>query len=181
MAACRPRGPGKYGSCTDRAGLRYHSGRKEGSPMANSHTLPALLLIGDGLGDRAVPELGGKTPLEAADTPTLDALAAECESGLMDPIGPGIRGGSDTGHLAILGYDPYHYYPGRGPFEAIGIGMDVQRGDLAFRCNFSTVDENLVVLDRRAGRISEGSTELAAALNGLKIEDVTCCFTESIA
>lgn len=147
----------------------------------NSNTYPALLLIGDGLGDRAVPEFGGKTPLEQAHTPTLDALAAEGESGLMDPIAVGVRGGSDTGHLAILGYDPYKYYPGRGPFEALGIGMDVQRGDLAFRCNFSTVDKNLVVLDRRAGRITEGTTELAAALNGLVIEDVTCFFKESIA
>ncbi len=148
---------------------------------ANSETFPGLLLIGDGLGDRAVPELDGKTPLEAAHTPTLDRLAAEGESGLMDPIGVGIRGGSDTGHLAILGYDPYRYYPGRGPFEALGIGMDVQRGDLAFRCNFSTVDAELTVTDRRAGRIQEGTTELAAALNGLQIEDVTCYFKESIA
>jgi 2,3-bisphosphoglycerate-independent phosphoglycerate mutase len=147
----------------------------------HSDTYPALLLIGDGLGDRAVPELGGKTPLEAANTPTLDRLAAQGESGLMDPIGPGIRGGSDTGHLAILGYDPYQYYPGRGPFEAIGIGMQVQPGDLAFRCNFSTVDADLTVTDRRAGRITEGTTELAAALDGMQIEDVTCYFKESIA
>ena len=85
---------------------------------ATSDNLPALLLIADGLGDRRVPELDGKTPLEAAKTPTLDRLAAEGESGLMDPIGVGIRGGSDTGHLALLGYNPYEYYPGRGPFEA---------------------------------------------------------------
>jgi len=148
---------------------------------AHSDIYPALLLIGDGLGDRAVPELGGKTPLEAANTPTLDRLAAEGESGLMDPIGVGIRGGSDTGHLALLGYDPYKYYPGRGPFEALGIGMSVARGDLAFRCNFSTVDDGLIVLDRRAGRIKDGTAELAAALNGLQIEDVTCYFKESIA
>lgn len=148
---------------------------------AHSDTLPALLLIADGLGDRRVPELGGKTPLEAANTPTLDRLAAEGESGLMDPIGVGIRGGSDTGHLALLGYNPYEYYPGRGPFEALGIGMDVQPGDIAFRCNFTTVDDNLVVVDRRAGRISEGTTELANALNGLQIEDVTFFFKESIA
>jgi 2,3-bisphosphoglycerate-independent phosphoglycerate mutase len=146
-----------------------------------SDTYPALLLIGDGLGDRAVAELGGKTPLEAANTPTLDRLAAEGESGLLDPIGAGIRGGSDTGHLALLGYDPYKYYPGRGPFEALGIGMEVQRGDLAFRCNFSTVDSKLTVLDRRAGRILEGTTELAAALDGLQIEDITCRFKESVA
>lgn len=146
-----------------------------------ANTFPALLLIGDGLGDRAVPELGGRTPLEAANTPTLDRLTAQGESGLMDPIGPGIRGGSDTGHLAILGYDPYVSYPGRGPFEALGIGMDVQRGDIAFRCNFSTVDDNLVVRDRRAGRITAGTTELASALNGMRIEDAAAFFKESVA
>jgi 2,3-bisphosphoglycerate-independent phosphoglycerate mutase len=148
---------------------------------ASASTYPGLLLIGDGLGDRPVPELGGKTPLEAARTPTLDRLAAEGESGLMDPIAPGVRGGSDTGHLAILGYDPYRYYTGRGPFEALGIGMDVQRGDLAFRCNFSTVDDSLVVRDRRAGRITEGTKQLAEAVDGLRFEDVEAHFKESIA
>lgn len=99
----------------------------------------------------------------------------------MDPIAPGIRGGSDTGHLSILGYDPLRHYTGRGPFEAMGIGLDVRGGDLSFRCNFATVDDALVVRDRRAGRISEGTGELAAALDGMQIEDVTCRFKESIA
>jgi 2,3-bisphosphoglycerate-independent phosphoglycerate mutase len=141
----------------------------------------ALLLIADGLGDRPVPELGGLTPLEAAKTPALDRLAAEGECGMLDPIGPGIRGGSDTGHLAILGYDPYRYYPGRGPFEAMGIGLEVHPGDVAFRCNFGTVDDNLHVYNRRAGRISAGTRELAAALDGFEHEGVVCRFKESIA
>ena len=146
--------------------------------MESTH---GLLLIGDGLGDRPVPELDGLTPLEAARTPTLDRLVREGEAGLMDPVAPGVRGGSDTGHLALLGYDPYQYYTGRGPFEAMGIGLPVQRGDISFRCNFATVDENMVVLDRRAGRITEGTAELAQALNGMRIEDVTCLFKESVA
>ena len=141
----------------------------------------AILLIGDGLGDRPVPELGNKTPLEAADKPNMDRLAAEGECGIMDPIAAGVRAGSDTSHLAILGYDPYKCYTGRGPFEAAGIGMDVQKGDIAFRCNFTTVDENMIVTDRRAGRITEGTEELAATVNGMKIEDVTCLFKESVA
>jgi len=99
----------------------------------------------------------------------------------MDPIAPGIRAGSDTSHLAILGYDPFTTYTGRGPFEAAGIGMDVRKGDIAFRCNFATVDEDMVVLDRRAGRIEEGTHELAAAVHGMQIEDVTCYFKESVA
>lgn len=140
-----------------------------------------LLLIADGLGDRPCPELEGRTPLEAARTPTLDRLAREGECGLLDPIAPGIRGGSDTGHLSLLGYDPFKTYSGRGPFEAAGIGLEVKGGDLSFRCNFATADENLVVRDRRAGRISEGTRELARALDGMQIEDVTCFFKESVA
>lgn len=141
----------------------------------------ALLLIADGLGDRPIAELGGKTPLEATDKPNLDLLAAEGECGIMDPIAPGVRAGSDTSHLAILGFDPYKYYTGRGPFEAAGIGMDVRKGDVAFRCNFTTVDENLVVIDRRAGRITEGTDQLAAAVNGMEIEGVQVIVKESVA
>lgn len=149
--------------------------------MSASDVTPALLLIADGLGDRYCPELGGKTPLEAANTPTLDRLAAAGETGLLDPVDVGVRGGSDTGHLSILGYDPYQYYTGRGPFEALGIGMDVRPADVAFRCNFATVDENLVVTDRRAARISEGTAELAAAVNGWEFGGVVCLVKESIA
>jgi len=149
--------------------------------MASLMNPRGLLLIGDGLGDRPCPELEGQTPLEAANTPTLDRLAREGECGMMDPIAPGIRGGSDTGHLSILGYDPFQYYTGRGPFEAMGIGLDVRGGDLSFRCNFSTVDDSLVVRDRRAGRITEGTAALAAALDGMQIEEVTCRFKESVA
>ncbi|MCS7300850.1 MAG: 2,3-bisphosphoglycerate-independent phosphoglycerate mutase [Fimbriimonadales bacterium] len=140
-----------------------------------------LLLIADGLGDRPVASMGNKTPLEYASTPTLDRLAREGECGLMDPIAPGVRAGSDTAHLAILGYDPYKVYQGRGPFEALGIGMEVRGGDVALRCNFSTVDDTLRVLDRRAGRITEGTAELADAVNGVEIEGVQCFFKESVA
>lgn len=140
-----------------------------------------LLLIADGLGDRPVPSMGNKTPLEYASTPTLDRLAREGECGLMDPIAPGIRAGSDTAHLAILGYDPYTVYQGRGPFEALGIGMEVRGGDVALRCNFSTVDSGMRVVDRRAGRITEGTAELAQAVNGVEIEGVQCFFKESVA
>lgn len=140
-----------------------------------------LLLICDGMGDRPHPDLEGKTPLEYAKTPTLDRLAREGECGLMDPIAPGVRAGSDTAHLAILGYDPFKVYQGRGPFEALGIGMEVRGGDVALRCNFSTVDESWRVIDRRAGRITEGTHELAEAVNGVEIEGVKCYFQESVA
>lgn len=141
----------------------------------------ALLLIADGLGDRPIKALNGKTPLEASAKPNIDKLAADGECGLMDPIAPGIRAGSDTSHLALLGYDPYTYYTGRGPYEAAGIGMDVRQGDIAFRCNFTTVDDHMVITDRRAGRISCCTDQLAEAVNGMEIDGVQVIFKESVA
>ncbi len=140
----------------------------------------AVLIILDGAGDRANKELGYKTPLQYAKTPNLDKLARISMVGLMDPIAPGIRAGSDTAHLNLLGYNPYEVYTGRGPFEAAGLDMDVKPGDIAFRCNFATVDDNLVVLDRRAGRIKEGTHELAEALDGMKIGDVQFFVKEGV-
>jgi 2,3-bisphosphoglycerate-independent phosphoglycerate mutase len=133
------------------------------------------------MADRPVAELESRTPLEAADHMNMDTLALQGECGPMDPIAPGIRAGSDTSHLAILGYDPYKCYTGRGPFEAAGIGMDVKKGDVAFRCNFTTVGPDMTVIDRRAGRIETGTDQLAAAVNGMVIEDITCFFKESVA
>ena len=140
-----------------------------------------VILIGDGMGDWPVAELEGLTPIEAANTPNLDRLAREGENGLMDPIAAGVRAGSDTAHLAILGFDPYKYYTGRGPFEALGIGMEVKRGDICFRVNFATVNDSLEITDRRAGRITEGTDQLAKALNGLTHGDCTFLFKESVA
>ena len=143
-----------------------------------------LILLCDGVADRPVEELDGKTPLEAARTPNFDHLARRGENGILDPVAPGVRPGSDTAHLALLGYDPYEYYTGRGPFEALGVGMDVRPGDVAFRCNFATVEERdgeLFVTDRRAGRITEGTAELVSPLNGVELDGVTCFIKESTA
>jgi len=139
-------------------------------------------MIIDGMADRPIKDLGYKTPLEAANTPNMDKLAEMGINGIMDPIRPGIRAGSDTSHISILGYDPYEVYTGRGPFEAAGIGLDVIAGDIAFRCNFSTQDENGLIIDRRAGRIREGTEEIAKSINSLKLEgfeDVEIIFKES--
>ena len=130
--------------------------------MASS--IKQIIFLGDGIGDRPVPALGGKTPLEYQETPALDLVAREGECGLMYPIRPGLPAGSDTAHMALLGYDPFQYYLGRGPFEAKGAGLDVRPGDLAFRCNFSTLTGG-VISDRRAGRIKSGTAQLADALN----------------
>ncbi len=126
-----------------------------------------LLVILDGLGDRPI---NGKTPLSEAKTPNLNKLAEMGINGIMDTISPGIRPGSDTGHLSLLGYDPYKYYTGRGPIEAAGAGIDVKPGDVAFRVNFGTVKGegksvfDKIVVDRRAGRISE-TDPLEKAIN----------------
>lgn len=142
----------------------------------------AVLLVMDGLGDRPLKELGNKTPLEAAETPTFDRLAAEGQSGLMNVIGPGITPGSDTAHLALFGYDPLADYPGRGPLEAFGAGLETKPGDVAFRANFATVDSNMVVLDRRAGRTfsPKEQAELQAALDGIEIDGVKVRFLATV-
>jgi len=151
------------------------------SRKALSYTFPiffcmkALVVICDGMGDRPIEELGKKTPLEVARTPNMDELAARGINGTMHPIGPGIRAGSDTSHLAILGYDPFKVYTGRGPFEAAGLGIELKPGDIAFRCNFATIDENMVVTDRRAGRIKD-TTELAKIINTLTLPGVEIIF-----
>lgn len=142
--------------------------------------MKGIIMIVDGMGDRPLKELGYKTPLEAAKTPNMDKMAKMGINGIMDPIKPGIRAGSDTSHISILGYNPYQVYTGRGPFEAAGVGVDVMPGDIAFRCNFSTADTNGIIIDRRAGRIREGTEEIAKTINSMDIdEDVEIIFKES--
>ncbi|MDI9497502.1 MAG: 2,3-bisphosphoglycerate-independent phosphoglycerate mutase [Bacillota bacterium] len=137
-----------------------------------------LLAIADGVGDRPVECLGGRTPLEYARKPTLDALAATGSSGIMDLYKLGSPVGTDLGHMLLFGYE-YADYPGRGPIEAFGEGVELQAGDVAFRANFATVDSELVVVDRRAGRIRQDTDKLAAALNGMQIEDIRVVFKEA--
>lgn len=130
-----------------------------------------ILIICDGLGDRPVKELERKTPLEFAKTPNLDKLAQMGISGAMNTVDIGVRPGSDTAHLALLGYDPDVYYTGRGPFECAGVGMEMLPGDISFRANMGTVDDELNVIDRRAGRIDD-TEEIIKALNHTKIDGV---------
>ncbi len=142
-----------------------------------------LLVVCDGLGDRSVPSLNGKTPLEYANTPNLSALASKGIQGLVDVIGPGIIPGSDAGHLSLFGYRHEDYYTGRGPFEALGLGMKLKPSDVAFRCNFATIDSGGTVTDRRAGRYIEEAKELASAVNAIKLTakpKVDFSFKESI-
>ncbi len=128
-----------------------------------------ILLIIDGLGDRPSPSLKWLTPLQAAEIPNMDLMAAKGLLGMQYPIAPGIPPGSDSGHLSIFGYDLNREYPGRGVFEALSEGV-VSDG-VIFRANFSTVREEngkLVVVDRRAGRIEgEDAFSLASELKEL--------------
>ena len=137
-----------------------------------------LLIVCDGLSDRPSKEFGMKTPLQVAKKPAMDALAKHGLNGTMDVIGHGVIPGSDTAHLALFGYDPYKLYTGRGPIEAAGAGLDIVKGDVAFRCNFATVNKSMRVTDRRAGRIKVGTHALAQALDRIKIKDVEIRFRE---
>ena len=128
---------------------------------------PTLLLVIDGLADRPVRALGGRTPLQAATTPTLDRLAREGQCGLADPVAPGVVPDTAAGSLALLGQSPLALK--RGPTEALGAGMALYPDDVALRGNFATVGEDGQVVDRRAGRIREGAKELAAAIDRLPL------------
>ena len=131
-----------------------------------------ILLVMDGLGGLPL-EPGGKTELETACTPNLDALAAKSILGLTQPAGPGITVGSGPGHLAIFGYDPIENEIGRGALEALGVDFELGPDDVAARGNFCSVDGNGIITDRRAGRIpTEISCELIMLLNNIKVDGV---------
>ena len=129
-----------------------------------AHTKITMIIM-DGLGGLPL-EPGGKTELETAHTPHLDALAGLSALGLSEPVGPGITVESGPGHLALFGYDPLQYRIGRGVLEAVGVGFDLSPNDVAVRGNYCTVDASGAVTDRRAGRIKdEISRELSRLLS----------------
>ena len=111
-----------------------------------------VLLVVDGLGGLARPETG-RSELETANLPNLDAMARESACGLTMPVLPGVAPGSGPGHLALFGYNPLKYIIGRGALEALGIDVELRPGDVAARGNFCTVDSSGSLVDRRAGRI----------------------------
>ena len=117
-----------------------------------------ILLIGDGMGDIPVPELGNKTPLEAANIPTIDRLAINGEMLLVRTVPEGFTPGSDVANLSLLGYEPEKYYTGRAPIEAASMGIEIAPDEIAFRCNLVTVDHpepgKVIMRDFSAGHIS---------------------------
>jgi 2,3-bisphosphoglycerate-independent phosphoglycerate mutase len=110
-----------------------------------------VMVIIDGLGGLPIR---GRTELETAKIPNLNRLVSKAICGLIDPISYGITPGSGPSHLALFGYDPFQYEIGRGVMEALGIGLKLTRDDLSARGNFATSNENGIIVDRRAGRIS---------------------------
>lgn len=130
-------------------------------------TMKYIVVLGDGMADEPVGEIGGMTPLEYAKTPAMDSIAPKSEIGLVHTIPEGMKPGSDTANLAVLGYNPEKYYTGRSPLEALSIGVPMKDTDIAIRCNIVTLsDDNLpygekTITDHSS---SEISTEDAAIL-----------------
>lgn len=127
-----------------------------------------VIVVGDGMGDYPIPELGGRTVLEAAATPHLDFLASQGELGLARTIPEGMEPGSDVANLAVMGYDPARYHTGRAPLEAAALGVKLEPEEVAFRCNLVTLraeDGSLIMEDYAAGHIpSDEARELIRAL-----------------
>jgi 2,3-bisphosphoglycerate-independent phosphoglycerate mutase len=141
------------------------------SGLVQKNNTKILLIVLDGLGGLPV---GGKTELDAAYIPNLDALAAGSACGLHVPVGLGITPGSGPGHLSLFGYDPIEWQIGRGVLEALGLGLELKKTDVAIRINYATI-ENGIIKDRRAGRIpTDESRKVTERLQERirKIEDV---------
>ena len=137
-----------------------------------------IIVLGDGMAGRDLGELGGRTTLEAADTPTMDALAKVSELGMASMVPEGMAPGSDTANLAVLGYDPNIYYTGRSPLEALSIGVEMTQTDVSFRCNLVTLSESeehyedRILIDHSSDEIAteDAAILLDALKEGLKRE-----------
>jgi 2,3-bisphosphoglycerate-independent phosphoglycerate mutase len=130
-----------------------------------------IVVLGDGMADEPLEELGGKTPLEYAQTPNMDDMARNGSCGMLRTIPDGFEAGSDIANMAVLGYDPQKYYTGRGPLEALSMGVDLAPDDVAYRCNLVTIEENTMA-DFSAGHISSREGEDLFASLQQEIPDV---------
>lgn len=133
-----------------------------------------IVVLGDGMADEPIESLGGKTPLEYAVTPAMDRLSKKSEIGMVHTIPEGMKPGSDTANLSVLGYDPEKYYSGRSPLEALSIGVSMKDTDIAIRCNIVTVSEDAVpfeektIIDHSSGEIS--TEDCAVLLDAVRKE-----------
>jgi len=130
-----------------------------------------IVVCGDGMADYPLEDRGNKTVLELSDIPNINMIAKEGAMGELKTVPNGFEAGSDVANLSILGYDPKQYYTGRGPLEAYSIGVELEEGDIAFRCNIIT-EENGIIKDYSSGHITTPeSTELIKKyLNHLTLE-----------
>ena len=131
------------------------------------NSMKYVIILGDGMADEPIEQLGGKTPLAYANTPNMDKLSKLSEIGLVHTIPDGMKPGSDTANLSVLGYDPKIYYSGRSPLEALSIGVPMKDTDIALRCNIVTISEEDVPFEEKTiidHSASEISTEDCAVL-----------------
>ena len=118
-----------------------------------------IVLVGDGMADYPIPELGGLTPLQAANIPNMDFIAKHGRNGVAKTVPDSMTPGSDVANLSIMGYDPVKYYSGRGPLEAGSIGVTLEKDDIAFRCNLIT-EKDGILADYSAGHISSDEARI---------------------
>lgn len=131
-----------------------------------------VIVLGDGMADEPIAALDNKTPLEYAKTPTMDALSAVSEIGLAKTIPAGMKPGSDTANLAVLGYNPRQYYTGRSPLEALSIGVDMKTTDIALRCNIVTISEEEGITFEERTIIDHSSDEISTEDAAILLEAV---------
>ncbi len=124
-----------------------------------------IVVLGDGMADEPIAALGGKTPLEYANTPTMDSLASRGEMGMVQNVPAGMSPGSEVANLAVMGYDPLTDFTGRSPLEALSVGVEMEPDDIVFRCNVATVTEEepyaeKTILDHSASEISTADADI---------------------
>lgn len=147
------------------------------SDLVQKTSSKIVMLVADGLGGTTNPQYK-RSELEAAHVPNLDRLVRDSAAGLTIPVAPGITPGSGPGHLSLFGYDPMRYLIGRGVLEAIGVGMEIRKGDIAARGNLATVNKDGLLVDRRAGRIaSELAAPIAEELNAISLDPIDVTVT----
>lgn len=137
-----------------------------------------VVVLGDGMADEPIGELGGRTPLQAARTPVMDTMAKVSEQGIAYTVPKNLPAGSDVANLAMLGYDPQKYYSGRSPLEALSIGVDMKDTDIALRCNIVTLSEDetyeeKTIIDHSSGEITteEARVLIDAVKKGLETDE----------
>lgn len=141
-----------------------------------------VVVLGDGMADWPLEQLGGKTPLETARTPAMDLLAKKSEIGMVATIPEGMAPGSDTANLSVMGYDPQKYYTGRSPLEALSIGAEMKETDVVYRCNIVTISEDDVpyaqqrIIDHSSDEISTEEAEILLKAVCGQLENENCRF-----